>query len=155
MTVLVFEAAAAGAGVVSPNVLVHADRHPGALFPVCGELRGIRAVHLLEVAVGLGSRARLTGIRGIPERDECAEKERQDFLVEFFKHLREEVVALKLVHHQRVFLLIGGVLDALTEIVHIPQVLLPVVIYIIEDDAAAEGLRDFTAFSLICLLEVH
>ena len=112
-------------------------------------------MHLLEVAVGLGSRARLTGIGGIPERDECTEKERKDFLVELFKHLREEVVALKLVNHQRVFLLIGCVLDALTEIVHIPQVLLPVVIYIIEDDAAAEGLRDFTAFSLICLLEVH
>ena len=128
MAILVFEAAAAGTGVVSAYLLVHFHGHAGALLAIGGELRRVCVAKLLQVAVGLLGRTGLTGVGGVPERDKCAEQEAEHVLVQVLQHFGEQVVAFQLVHHQRVLLFVSGILHALTEVVHVAQMLLPVIV---------------------------
>ena len=104
--------------------------------------------------VGLRTDGTLRLLRAVLERHEGLEEEGQDVLVERLEHRGEEVVALQLVDHHRVLLLVGGVLDALLEVVHLAEVLLPVLVDLVEDDVLAQGLGDLAALGVVGALEI-
>ena len=83
------------------------------------------------------------------------EKEREHVLVEFLKHLAEEVEALELVDEKRVLLLVCSVLNRLLQVIHITEMLLPLFIDLPESDALAERPCNLLTFRLICLLQIY
>ena len=93
-------------------------------------------------------------LRGVTKRDKGTEKERKHLLVQFLEHLAKEVEALELVDEERVLLLVCSVLDRLREVVHIAQVLLPVLINLVKGDGLAESTRNLLTLRLIGLLKV-
>ncbi len=69
---------------------------------------------------------------GVFLRQACAKQESQDAGVHFVDHVLKQLKRLVLVHQQRVFLLVDRALHVLAQIVHVAQVLLPVVVDEIE-----------------------
>ena len=143
MALFILLAAAARAGIIAAHLLVHLDRRVGFLLAVGAQ---VAVASLVAGHVGLRTDGALRLLRAVLERNECLEEEGQDVLVERLEHRGEEVVALQLVDHHRVLLLVGSVLDALLEVVHLAEVLLPVLVDLVEDDILAQGLGDLAAF---------
>ena len=121
VAVLVLQAGSARAGIVAADLLLDTDRRIGLLLTVRAQVLAL-STHLAHVRAA-GRRLGRTGLVLVTQRDEGAEQERQGALVQLLQHRCEEVVALELVDHQRVLLLIGSVLHALAQVVHITQVL--------------------------------
>ena len=143
VAVLVFQTASARTRIVAAYALIHLDRSIGLLLSVCSQVvaAGLKLAHISPAL-----HCTLRPLVGITQWHEGPEKEGEHIPVEGFKHLCKEVVALEFVNHYRVLLFVGSVLDALLELVHLPEVLLPMLIDLEKDDILAEGLGNFPSF---------
>ena len=135
MAVLVLLTRAARTRIVPADLLVDMDRSIGLLFAIGGEIIAA-CLHLAHVGPAARSLGR-TGLAVVTQRHERPEQERKHILVEILEHRGEEVITLELVHHEGIFLLISGILYAGTEIVHLAQMLFPMLINLVEDDGLA------------------
>ena len=128
-------------------------RHLALLLAAIGHKIGSRCLHLAHIRLALLCRSLC--LRCVTKRNMCPEQERKHFLIEFLEHLAEEVEALELIDKKRVFLLVCSILYRLLQIVHITEMLLPLLVYLPESYRLAKGSRKFLSFSLIRLLEVY
>ena len=140
VAVLVFLTAAARTCIVTSHLLLHMDRGVALrLAAVCHKVgpAGLELAHVCCLTTLLRYLTRRC--IGVSKRNLSSEKERKDILVKVFQHLAEEVEALELVDEERVLLLVCGVLYRLLQVVHIAEMLLPLVVDLEEGDSLAEG----------------
>ena len=167
MAILVFFAAAAGAGIVAANLgaVVH-DRGDGlAGTGVCAGglcLLALCLGGLVEVLVGLDKMLQVglghVGGWGVVyvalghDGDGAAHEHGDGSVVDLVDHVVEEVDGLELEDEERVFLLVGGVLHGLLQFVEGTEVFFPCVVDGVEEDCLLEGDEDISMLTTKTLL---
>ena len=121
------------------------DRHPCLRLSGVGGKVTVLGVHPAHVSLGLLRLAGRLCLLRVTQIDCGAEQEREHVLVQGLEHGGEQIVALQLVNHERVLLLVCRILHGLPEVVHVPELLLPVIVDLIEYYGLAEGLGEFLA----------
>ena len=162
MTVLVLLAAAAGAGVVTAHFLLHPDgllrltrRGTRGRLRLCA-LRvgaawsriGVVLLGAITAHVGAALGDGLTHFRGgltflvgrLLDGDLATHEDGDRLAVHRLDHRLEQVVSLEFVDQQRVFVLVAGVLNGLTEVVHVAKMFLPRLVDGEQCDGLLEGL---------------
>ena len=149
MAVLILKTASTRTRVISANFLICYDRSLSLLLSI-GHQIVTMCLQTRLVRFGLHCPSRL-----FPDRDESSEQEGEHILIQRVQHLGEEIVTLKLVNHLRVFLLVNGVLHTLLKVINIPEMGLPMLVYLEEYDILTQSLSHFPSLGVIGLLQVH
>ena len=163
MTVLEFLAAAAGTRVVGTRHLVCTVRSVACLLnsftgilPCGGSLTGIVKVYLFFIVTlrALLGSSLLHFLGRLHLRNLTAHEHTRRTVVHVVNHVVPQLHALQFEDEQRVFLLVGSILDGMTEVIQLAEVLLPVVVNDMEQDYLLELFDDLLALAFIGFLQV-
>src|SRR5690554_4055621 len=166
MALLVLLTTATGTGFIAPHLFLGTNglyrlrflgslgltRHGGA---TC-RCAGTRIVFLRTQRAQIGSSAllRFSYLTGIPYGDVRLGQGRYYRLIVFVDHPFEKVERLKLVNQQGVFLLVGGILYRLFQIVEFTKMLFPGLVNGNEHNGLFKRLGQFLTFRFISLFKI-
>ena len=120
----------------------------------CGLTGVCQVIFLLVIALTSLCRGSLTNLLLLHFRNLTAHQDARRLVVHVVNHAVPELRTLQFEDQQRVFLFVRSVLHAVSQFVQLPQVLFPILINDMQNDALLKLFHDVFGFGIVGFFEV-